>query len=557
MHTRKGIGGSNPSLSANYGKLAGVIQWQNRSFPSFLRGFDSHRPLHMISFVRRKFNSLLVVASLTMSVNYIVMLSGSVIVGNLVGADGLAALNVCTPVFGGASFLASLLSVGAALVFSRAMGAFDVQRAAGLFSQTIVLAFLLGGGIYLAMRLGGSALLEFSGVTGVIRDQASRYWQFQSFALALTPAVLVMEALVFADGDGLVAAAAGAVHVLGSIGLSVLFTHRLGDASGVALGTALTMGLVLGVTMLHALRSSNHLRPVCYFSWADLKETLAASLADSTIYLCWGVLVLVINAFAVARFGQESLALVALAASVVEFSIVFDGVGEALIPLGGMYAGERNYPALRELARHSAVMAMSEGVVCGVLFFLFAPTLSGWYGIRGDAAALLPEATALIRRLACAMPFMGLLMMVNTHFLVVRHIPLAVSVTVVKDFVCPTVGALALGSLLGLRGLWLGFAFGYVIAAAYPFVVVRLRYGRELFPWLLPPDDGKMTNVTREGGEVFTDLSVPGRRRVIVRDTGVPHDASADPWPEGAISVKYLYALGCNRTEYVYEEKNS
>ena len=25
---------------------AGVIQWQNRSFPSFLRGFDSHRPLH-------------------------------------------------------------------------------------------------------------------------------------------------------------------------------------------------------------------------------------------------------------------------------------------------------------------------------------------------------------------------------------------------------------------------------------------------------------------------------------------------------------------------------
>ena len=43
MHTRKGIGGSNPSLSAS--SVAGVIQWQNRSFPSFLRGFDSHRPL--------------------------------------------------------------------------------------------------------------------------------------------------------------------------------------------------------------------------------------------------------------------------------------------------------------------------------------------------------------------------------------------------------------------------------------------------------------------------------------------------------------------------------
>src|ERR1700756_4393282 len=27
-------------------KPAGVVQWQYRSFPSFGRGFDSHRPLH-------------------------------------------------------------------------------------------------------------------------------------------------------------------------------------------------------------------------------------------------------------------------------------------------------------------------------------------------------------------------------------------------------------------------------------------------------------------------------------------------------------------------------
>ena len=64
-----------------------------------------------------KFNRMLVIGTMTMAVNYIVMLAGSVIAGNLVGADGLSALNVCTPVFGVASFLASLLSVGTALVF--------------------------------------------------------------------------------------------------------------------------------------------------------------------------------------------------------------------------------------------------------------------------------------------------------------------------------------------------------------------------------------------------------------------------------------------------------
>ena len=35
-----------PGIWYLMGRSAGVIQWQNRSFPCFLRGFDSLRPLH-------------------------------------------------------------------------------------------------------------------------------------------------------------------------------------------------------------------------------------------------------------------------------------------------------------------------------------------------------------------------------------------------------------------------------------------------------------------------------------------------------------------------------
>lgn len=514
----------------------------------------------MISFVRSKFNRLLAVATMTMSVNYIVMLSGSVIVGNLVGADGLAALNVCTPAFGLASFLASLLSVGSALVFSRAMGEFDAKRAARVFSQTVFLALAMGVCIYGLMSVFGPSFFDFSGVTGEVRQQAENYWRFQTFAMALTPSVLVMEAFVFADGDNLVAAGAGCVHVIGSIGLSVLCTLLRTDAGGVALGAALTMCFVLGVTSLHFLRRNNHLKFVYGFSFGDLKETLAASLADSTIYLCWGVLILLVNKFAVVRFGQETLTLVALAASVVEFSIVFDGVGEALIPLGGMYSGEGNKPALRCLAGHAARMASAEGVLFGVVFFAAAPVLASWYGIRGEAASLLPEAVRLIRILACAMPFMGLLMMVNTHFLVVRHIRLAVSVTVVKDFVFPACGALALGTAIGLKGLWFGFALGYVLAAAYPFVLVPLRYGSRLAPWLIEPDDGRSVDFTcRLRGrmvEVYLERETSERTRLILRYEGTEEDFAPEA-SSRATSVRSLNTLGCNRTEYILERNPS
>lgn len=519
---------------------------------------------------------MLAVATLTMSVNYIVMLSGSVIVGNLVGADGLAGLNVCTPVFGIASFLASLLSVGSALVFSRAMGEFDAERAAGVFSQSFKLALALGLLIFVAMVSFRNEFLALSGVSGGVADQAYHYWNGQCFVLALTPLVLLMEAMVYSDGDGLVAALAGITHVVGSIGLSIFATLQMGNAGGVAVGTSYAMVAVLLVSTLHFLRTDNHLKFRRYFSWADLKSTLAASLADSTIYLCWGLLVLIINLFAVSEFGQESLTLVALAASVVEFSIVFDGVGEALIPLGGMYEGEGNTSALRTLANHSALMATLEGLLFGALFYALAPILASWYGIRGASAPLLPEAVTLIRTLACAMPFMGLLMMVNTHFLVVRHIPLAVSVTVMKDFICPTICSLTLGLHFGLHGLWLGFALGYVIAAAYPFSIVAVKYGKDLFPWLIRKDVTQLNTSSAEAAigflsdgphktclqalfasarpeEIFIAYT-PSSLRVILRDSRARQEPDAEhPAAKAAKKVTYLNTLGCNRTEYLFD----
>ena len=554
-----------------------------------------------VSFVRRKFNAMLGVATITMSVNYIVMLAGSVVVGHTVGPDGLAGVNVCTPAFGVASFIASLLSVGSGLVFSQAMGAFDDRRAGGVFTQGVALAIAFGLGIFTLMAVGGPAFLDFTGVTGEVRRQAADYWRWQSLAMGLTPLVLLMEAMVYADGDGRVAALAGVCHVSGSIGFSLLFTRLTGSAGGAAAGTALTMVVVLSVSCLHFLRRNNHLRYVRYWSKADALAAFTGSLPDATIYLCWGVLVMVVNKLVVLGFGDGKLAVVALAASVVEFSIIFDGVGEALIPLEGMYQGEGNLPALKSLAGHSALVATAEGAVCGVLFFALAPLLAPLYGISA-ASGLLEPAVDTIRILAFAMPFMGFLMMANTHYLVVHHVKFAVSVTVLKDFVFPCLFALLLRK--SFNGIWIGFVLGYAVAAAYPFVFVRLRYGRALFPWLVPSDGGRILNfavrLSREGmlaardriGDFLSGHGVGGRvaRRVmltvedaalatiernpggkaiaeyavflgdgefvrlVTRDTGVAFDVNAAlPYLGAFATGRYLNTLNCNRSEYFFK----
>jgi len=557
------------------------------------------------SFVRRKFNAMLGVATIAMAVNFIVSLTGSLVIGNLVGAEGLAGFNVCVPVFAIAGFFAALLSVGSGLVFSQAMGAFDEHKAAGVWSQTAYLAIGLGLLTGLVMLAGGGLYMRFNGVTGEILRQAEGYWRWQALQLSLSPLVLLTMAMVYADGDSLVATLAGVAYVGGTIVFSVLFTWLFGTAGGVSFGTSLAMVCVLAVASTHLLRKNNHLRFVRYWSWRDLVLTLVNSAPDATIYFCWGLLILVVNRYTVGVLGrQDMLAVVALGASIVQFSIVFDGIGEAIIPIGGMYAGEGNAPALRTLANHSALMATLEGIVCGAVAFAFAGWICPLYGFRGENAALLPHAVTTMRTLALAMPFMGFLMMANTHYLVVHHAKFAVSVTILKDFALPCLMMFPCAHVWGFEGCWIGFTLGYVLAAVYPFAFVWFVHGRTAFPWLVPSDGGRILDfsmrLTPQGvaaardrierflqehavGDVVVKrvmfaveetgvvsarknrgraalaeyavfLDRPGFVRLVTRDMGKAFDVTgATPYLAAIAERRYLNTLNCNRSEFIFK----
>lgn len=541
---------------------------------------------------------MLGVATISMAVNYLAMLSGSLIAGNLLGPESLAGLNVCTPVFAIASFLSSLISIGAGLVFSQAMGAFDERKAYGVWSQSCFTSLLLGGILFIAMTFGENAYFDFCNVSGVIRDEATSYWRWLAVAMGLSPIVMLAMSMIYADGDSVLSTVTGLCYVIGTIGFSVLFSVISHHAGGISAGTSLAMVMVLVVSAFHFLRSNNHLRFIRCFSRKYLLETLKGSAPDATVYLCWGLLTMVINRFTVAHCGEHMLAVVALGVNVVEFTIIFDGIGEALIPLEGMYAGEGNRSALRELANHSALIAVVEGlIVCGFML-VFAPQIAGLYGFRGETENMLHDAVAIIRILAFAMPFMGFLMMANTHYLIIGHVGFSVSITVLKDFILPCVSAISLGTVLGFSGLWGGVAAGYALAAVVMFIYVFIRYGRQCFPWLIRKTDNSLNFAIRldsktlvgardriekllvargvqdrivkrvmlsveENGiatmeknvgrspvvEYFVSFEKPGFLRLVERDDGAAMSTQFRHFSQN----RYLNTLDCNRTEHWFK----
>lgn len=99
------------------------------------------RPLFIIN----KYRSILLAAVIMEAVSYVVSLTDTVVAGNIIGQQALAAIGLVSPFMTISTFLASVINSGTVINYSYYIGTFDKRRAHEFFSQGVILALLTGG----------------------------------------------------------------------------------------------------------------------------------------------------------------------------------------------------------------------------------------------------------------------------------------------------------------------------------------------------------------------------------------------------------------------------
>ena len=87
-----------------------------------------------VSFGKIKFRSLLFASGFAQILQVLSLMSGTLIVGNIVGEIGLSGINVVTPAYSGAFFVAGLIGTGTVYLYARELGCFQTEHASQLFS---------------------------------------------------------------------------------------------------------------------------------------------------------------------------------------------------------------------------------------------------------------------------------------------------------------------------------------------------------------------------------------------------------------------------------------
>lgn len=436
----------------------------------------------MKGFCEKKFSSMLISGTFTKAVMYLMLLSDSIIAGYFIGTSGVAGINAITPVTAIVTFFGDLVSTGVGIVFTREVGAMRKDRADEIYGQGLIIS--IGIGLLSALLIFAFRNTYFSvaGITGDILEKARQYYRLVPINAFLTIVIFYLEQMVYSDGDELCNNICYGFQIGGNILCSVILTRFLG-MTGIILGSVIGNSLGILTCLWHYFRKENTLHFVWHLSFKDFLLTSRYSIVDSSVYICWGLMDYVMIGFVSGRFGETGLITLAVVVSLIEFSVVMDGVGMAMQPLVGTYFGEKNHVLIKRVMKSGVKAAIIEGAVATVLIWIFARQFCGLFGITGGAA-LAPSITAL-RIVSLGFTFCSVVSLTTSYYMLIDRIGMATCIACFQNGLLYILLPILGGTFFGFNGMWAGFVVSPILTLVCAYLFVYLRFGRENFPFLL------------------------------------------------------------------------
>lgn len=443
----------------------------------------------MKGFCEKKFNSMFISGTFTKAVMYIMLLCDSIIAGYFIGENGVAAINAITPVTGIVTFFGDLVSTGVGIVFTREVGAMRKKRADEIYGQGLIISIAIGLISAVTIFLIQNMYFSISGIKGEMLEQALMYYRFAPINAFLTIVIFYLEQMVYSDGDELCNNICYVFQIGGNIVCSIILTKFMG-MTGIILGSIIGNGLGIIACLVHYFRKGNTLHFVWHLSFKDFLLTSRYSIVDSSVYLCWALMDYVMIGFVSNHYGNTGLVTLAVVVSLIEFSVVLDGVGMAMQPLIGTYYGEKNQVLIKRVTKAALKSAIIEGIVATILIIIFAKQFCGLFGITGGDA-LAPSINA-IRIVSIGFAFCSVVSLTTSYYMLINRITMATCIAILQNgllyIVFPILGSL----VFGINGMWAGFIVASLMTLVFALLYVYLRFGKENFPYLLKDIDSKI-----------------------------------------------------------------
>lgn len=443
--------------------------------------------------VGKAFKLYLLASVLTVAASQIAVIVDATIVGNLLGDDALAAVNLSKPLQQGFLSFCWLYLAGATMLCGMAIGRGDRQRADKFFTCCLAITVVLGGFMTLAGMLWFSPLSHAMCQSEQLREMSDDYMRMTVLTAVPQMVMIVVNQFVTIDGKPRLVSWAVLVANIFNIIFDIVFIKYLGwGITGAAAATGLMYLICTAIVLPHFFRKGSLRLRLFKASDVEPGRMLAFGLPLFFATVLLSVQFMGNNYVAGHFIGEDGLKALAVCMQMFSFSmIILTGTMRTIQPVGSILSGLGDNTGMRMLLRRGYLFMAACFVVFTAILVLFPGQAGALLGVTdGDA---LEE----VRR---ALPLFSLHIVAQAMLCNVLPFYQFYGRNNMAMVLSASQALLPMVFFWLMRGNWIGFFCGQMatLAIIYVWSIILRRKDRGLSPlFLIPGDDSaKVADMT-------------------------------------------------------------
>ncbi|NOI64818.1 MATE family efflux transporter [Vibrio sp. 99-8-1] len=413
-----------------------------------------------------------------MLVNGLYQVVDGIFIGQYVGADGLAAINVAWPIIGAVLGIGMMVGVGTGAVVSINQGAGNKDKAKSILSTGLIFLFLLFPVLSLFLWQYADSLLLAQGVEGEVFQLAKQYIDVLIVSSLFSLGSIAIPFLLRNDNSPNFATVLMIIGAVVNIALDYLFIAVMGwELEGAAIATAMAQFVVtlMGVGYFFSRYATMKLSlATLSFRVKELPEICSIGLSSFFMYLYGSAMVAVHN-WMFTQFGNVVMigAYAIIGYVVTIYYLTVEGIANGMQPLVSFNHGGKNREAVAKLFNLAAWSSVLLGIAFVLLLNIYPEQIIAVF--NSEDAELMTQATLGIRLHMFALFLDGFIVVAGAYYQAVGQSKKAMFVTI-GNMAVQIPFLFTLPYLFGLVGVWIAYPLSNIALSIVIIWMIRREF---------------------------------------------------------------------------------
>ncbi|KNF07657.1 putative efflux protein, MATE family [Gottschalkia purinilytica] len=386
-----------------------------------------------------------------------------IFVGQLVGANALAAINLAMPVMSVFAGIGVMIAMGGATLANIRRGEKNARESNNLFTVTIVLVIVLAAIATFFSTLFSDSFASLLGAQTDTHRLVSTYIRYLSIFFIPFLGVFVLDMFLRNDGFPVFPIACTISGSIINIVLDYVLIAKFNmGISGAALATGISQLVPFMIMSIFLLRKSSWKIVKPHFDIKAIGAMLFNGSSELLSNISAGVSGFVFNLIIIKNIGTMGVAAYSVAnyAATIAIAVFFE-IASAINPGISFNRGSGDIKRVLSFRRVGIMFSMACGIVLSLVLIISGKGIV--YMFVGNNAEVTELAIHIIKFYAIAMLLMGVNVVSSMYYTAINQPLISAVIAASRSLIFLIIGVVFLPMIIGQNGIWGSIVFAEVI----------------------------------------------------------------------------------------------